>query len=190
MSGFTKLVSDILTSSIWQCDNATRIVWIALLALKDKDGFVSASLPGLAHAARVTRAECETAIATFEAPDPDSRTPDNDGRRIEKVPGGWLVLNHFLYRERLSDDPETAQARERMRRFRDRRPFTVTERNVTEGCVTACNAASASASDPPPIPEPQKRRSICPRPQTDPNACLSCDQSNGCDQAPERPQTT
>lgn len=152
MSGHTKLVHDILTSSIWQLDHATRIVWITILALKDMDGFIAASLPGLAHTARVTREECEKAMTLFESPDPDSRTPDNAGRRVERVDGGWVVLNHYLYRDRLSNDPETVKARLRMQKYRQRHP-TVTKRNVTVGGVTlrnepvtSCNAVSVSVS--------------------------------------------
>jgi hypothetical protein len=138
-------------------------MWITMLALKDKDGFVAASIPGLAHAAIVTRDECEKALKVFESPDPDSRTKDNDGRRIEKVDGGWIILNHFLYRDGLSDDPETARARERMRRFRAKRQESatesaierditgqgVTDRNVTLGHVTQRNPVSVSDSSSP-----------------------------------------
>lgn len=74
-------------------------MWIALLAMADQFGIVHASMPGLARRARVTRKEAERAIEIFEAPDPDSRNPDHDGRRIEKVKGGWFVLNLQEYRE-------------------------------------------------------------------------------------------
>jgi hypothetical protein len=40
------------------------------------------------------------ALARLEGPDPYSRTQDNEGRRIEKVDGGWMVLNHGKYRDR------------------------------------------------------------------------------------------
>jgi hypothetical protein len=37
------------------------------------------------------------AIKVLESPDAKSRTPANEGRRIQKVQGGWLILNHGVY---------------------------------------------------------------------------------------------
>jgi hypothetical protein len=39
------------------------------------------------------------ALSILLAPDPDSRTKDHDGRRIEAIEGGWLILNYLKYRE-------------------------------------------------------------------------------------------
>lgn len=90
---FTKLQRSIITSSIWLENDATRLVWITLLALCDRDGIARCSQRGLAHTARVTDEQCDAAIAKFLAPDPDSRDL-GDGRRIERVPGGFMVLNY------------------------------------------------------------------------------------------------
>ena len=98
MNGFTLLWSKILDSSIWMEDKETRLVWITMLAMKDADGFVRAAKVALAYRARVTDDECEKALKILMAPDPQSMTPDNEGRRIREVPGGWLILNHDLYR--------------------------------------------------------------------------------------------
>ena len=101
---FTKLSSGILASTVWQEPSSTRIVWITMLALADRNGYVAASIPGLAHLARVSIPEAETALAAFGAPDPYSRTPDHEGRRIEAVAGGWRLLNHGAYRARRDAD--------------------------------------------------------------------------------------
>lgn len=96
--GFTKLFNTILTSSVWQEPDPVRIVWITLLALANKDGEISAALPGLAHVARVSQSDTETAIAKLSGPDEHSRTKDNGGRRIEQIDGGWRILNYAKYR--------------------------------------------------------------------------------------------
>lgn len=88
MTGFTKLFNSILGSTIWREDPTTKVVWITLLALADRDGIAEASIPGLANYAGVTVDATEAALQKFLAPDPYSRTPDNEGRRIEKVDGG------------------------------------------------------------------------------------------------------
>jgi len=96
---FVKIHGEILDSSIWGESHATRIVWITMLAMADADGIVEASTGGLARRAVVSREECEAALAVLLAPDPDSRD-GTTGERLEKVPGGWLILNHAEYRDR------------------------------------------------------------------------------------------
>lgn len=100
MPGFTKLFSDIVTSSIWTEDNTTRIVWITMLAIADQKGRVFASLPGLAQVAHVDREDCRKAISILESPDVDSRTKEYEGRRIEPIADGWVILNYAKHRAR------------------------------------------------------------------------------------------
>ncbi len=120
MSGYTKLFSSILHSTVWLADGPTRLVWITMLALTDRDGTVEASVPGLAKAAGVTREECDRALAFFTAPDPDSRTKDHEGRRIAAIDGGWRLLNHAKYRERASAEEVREKNAERKRAERER----------------------------------------------------------------------
>jgi len=139
MAGYTKLFSDIVTSSIWNEDDKTRIVWITLLALSDAKGYVHCAEPSLALMARVSKEDCAKAIQKLEGPDIYSRTPDDDGRRVTKCNGGWIILNYEKHRNRLSDDSAALTNRERVKRYRERKA------NVT-GNVTCRNTASASAS--------------------------------------------
>ena len=130
--GYTKLFSSIVTSTIWVESDRTRIVWITMLAMADRNGEIQASIPGLARLAGVPIPDCEEALAKFIAPDPYSRTPDDEGRRIEKIEGGWALLNHAKYREMASrEDSKTANS-ERQRRHREKE-----KRNAP---VTPCNA--------------------------------------------------
>ena len=91
---YTKLFGSITESTVWLEPAGTRLVWITMLAMARKDGCVNASVPGLARRANVTREETDAALACFLAPDPDSRSKENDGRRIEQIDGGWILLNH------------------------------------------------------------------------------------------------
>lgn len=104
MTGYTKLFGSIVASTIWREPNEVRIVWITMLALANKSGIVEASVPGLADLSRVTVQQCRDAIDRLQSPDPDSRTPDHEGRRIQKVDGGWAVLNHAKYRAKMGVD--------------------------------------------------------------------------------------
>lgn len=91
---FTKLQRSIITSSIWLEAAETRLVWITLLAICDRDGIARVSDKMLAHTARVTDKGCEAAIKTLMAPDSDSRDR-GDGRRIERVEGGFYIVNYI-----------------------------------------------------------------------------------------------
>lgn len=100
---YTKLFSTIVTSTIWSEPASTCKVWVTMLAVVDRRGHVMSSIPGLARLANVSLQECEAALATFLAPDPYSRTKDNEGRRIAEIDGGWLLLNYAKYREKMAE---------------------------------------------------------------------------------------
>lgn len=101
--GWTKLFASIVTSSVWMEDDKVVRVWVAMMALCDIEGVVEGSVPGFANLARVTVSEMEHAVEVLSTPDRHSRTPDNEGRRIEIIPGGWRVLNYPIYRDRGQD---------------------------------------------------------------------------------------
>jgi hypothetical protein len=102
--GFTKLFGSLLASTVWREDDKTRIVWITLLAMADQRGVAEGSIPGIADLARVSLEDCEKALARLQEPDRYSRSQDHEGRRIQAVEGGFLVLNYSRYRAKLSED--------------------------------------------------------------------------------------
>ena len=118
MAGYTKLWSDIVHSTIWREEAHVRLVWITMLALSDRNGYVGASIPGLADAARVTVEECREALSRLALPDPDSRTKEHEGRRITDAEGGWTILNYLYHREREAGERRRVQTREAVRRYR------------------------------------------------------------------------
>lgn len=142
MAGYSKLFSSIVTSSIWCEDNITLRVWIAMLATCDANGIVEGSIPGFASLARVSTGEMRSAIERLLSPDPDSRTPEHEGRRIEAIRGGWRILNYLDYRSRLQEK-EGSKAKA-MRESRERKVNTVTSGNALPK-VTLPASASASA---------------------------------------------
>lgn len=112
MNGYTKLFASILDSTIWRESDKTRILWITMLAMADRNGVVESSVPGLADRARLSRADTDAGLAALMAPDIDSRTKEHEGRRIEQIDGGWLILNHAKYRAKLSrEEKRDYQAR-------------------------------------------------------------------------------
>lgn len=129
MTGFTKLWAEILTSSIWNEDDKTRILWITMLAAKGPDHIVRASVGGLAHLARMSKEDCAAALKVLESPDEDSRSKENEGRRIERIDGGFLILNGIKYREAQNDEDRRKYMAEYMRDYRKRSKVNVNKSN-------------------------------------------------------------
>jgi hypothetical protein len=115
---YVKVFASILTSTLWALDDATRIVWITLLALADKEGFVRASPSGLARLANVDEDKVRVAIEKLESPDKDSGSQGFDGRRLERVEGGFLLLNYKKYRDLKDAETRREQVRDAVRRHR------------------------------------------------------------------------
>ena len=143
---YTKLFNSIVTSTIWSEDDQTRIVWITMLALADKNGEVQGSVPGLARIAGVSVDACRAAIGKFLSPDPDSRTRDDEGRRIEEIDGGWHLINHRKYREMASDADRAEKAAIRQARHREKLKRNVTpESRLSHAPVTAESRQNSQA---------------------------------------------
>lgn len=134
MSGYTKLFNSILASTVWREPMETRIVWITLLAMADKDGVAEASVPGLADFARVSVEATREALDRLSSPDPDSRSKEHNGRRIEAVEGGWQLLNHAKYRAKMGADERREYNRIKQAQYRARQQKSITvnhgEQNV------------------------------------------------------------
>lgn len=119
---YSKLFSSLLTSSVWDTDIETRVVWITLLALKDQDGFARvATVDGLARLARVSVEGARKAVEILTSPDPESSDPEHEGRRIERAPGGWVVLNAKKYDELGSEQHRREKNAEYVRKHRERK---------------------------------------------------------------------
>ena len=129
---FVVIDAEILSSSIWSEAIHVRMVWFTMLVLCDTDGYVGASVPGIARAASVTLEQTEDALRILQAPDPHSRTKTDEGRRVREADRGFQILNFKDHLDRLSK--ERAKSRERMRRYREkkRQGVTVTS-TVTTG---------------------------------------------------------
>jgi hypothetical protein len=126
---YNKLFTKILDSSIWLEDHATVRVWVTLMASMDENGMCAyASGLNLARRANVSAEEAAAAVKVLESPDPHSSDPENEGRRIERVPGGWIVLNAAKYRATVTRKESQRLGAERAQRWRDKKKK---EKNVT-----------------------------------------------------------
>ncbi|MBN2312343.1 MAG: hypothetical protein JXM79_00345 [Sedimentisphaerales bacterium] len=108
--------------------------------MMEPNGVVEGSVPGLAHIARVSLGECQKALKILSNPDPHSRSEDDEGRRIEKVEGGWYVINHDKYREKAKFKPRAEYYREYRKRKKSEK-----NRDEAQCCATEMQTSATKA---------------------------------------------
>lgn len=146
---FVKLDTKILNSTTWMDPDGCKVFITALLLAEPHElreetptinvhdtnqaefvvpagwyGFVRAAGPAIAHQAMIEEARGMAALQRLADPDPGSRTPDHEGRRMVRIAGGYLILNYMAHRDR---DHSVAERQARFRaRQRERNAVTVT----------------------------------------------------------------
>lgn len=168
---YNKLFTKILDSTVWLESNPTRIVWITFLACMDEDGFVALSSVGnVAARARVTMEEAQAAVLALEGPDTSEPNQDFEGRRVERVPYGWMVLNAAKYRDIIKRETVKEQTRMRVAKHREKKAGNAVVTQANEKLTpsdtdttsdTPKPSASGAVVPPVPIdPTPKERPSL------------------------------
>lgn len=149
---FVKLFNSILKSSVWDERPTTRIVWITFLLEADEHGFVKGVERGLARVANVSLEDFRAALDVLEADDIESQDQDFGGRRIEKVEGGWQVLNYAKYREMRTR--EQVREADKKRRQRARAKKSDAPKSLPDNAegIAAAAAADDVPGRVPPVP--------------------------------------
>lgn len=117
--GFTMLDEGILQSSIMSAHPVTFKVWVALLAACRPNGVAPVSPSYIASVCRLTAKEVTRALEELAAPDENSRSLDEDGRRIVRVDGGFRLVTYRKRRELALKAAESAGRVERRRRAQE-----------------------------------------------------------------------
>lgn len=94
-------------------------------------GFVPAAGVGIIRRAQLNEEIGLDALERLGYPDPESRSPEFEGRRMVRVNGGYLILNYQKYRERDYTTAERSR-RYRERKFASRRGTTASHRDITQ----------------------------------------------------------
>lgn len=93
-------MDSIVDSSLWTEPYFVRVLFVTMMALKDKDFIVRRSAFAIAQRAHMTEAEVLKGLKILSSPDKRRLEPQAwDGRRLQKVEEGWLILNGRKYRE-------------------------------------------------------------------------------------------
>lgn len=154
---FVKLDCGIRRSSLWFEDSDTRVVFVTMLTMASPAGLVDATAPGIAAEAHLPLDVVRASLVKLQAPDPDSRTLANEGRRILRVDGGFFVVNYQQYRER----DYTATDRKRRQRDREREDSSHRDNrdshDESQGVTQAEVEAEVEAETPPRPPSRGER---------------------------------
>lgn len=99
-----------------------------LIVLADQDGVVDMTAHAISRRTSIPLEVIEVGITELMKPDPDSRTPDEDGRRIMLVEEhrnwGWQIVNHAKYRDMRKAEDRREYLRLAQAKSRDRRKST------------------------------------------------------------------
>ena len=99
MNRYSPVWSQITDSSLWCESDCVVKVFLTMIAKKDLDEIVRGSAFTIGQWAKKTEAETIEALKILSSPDTKRIEPQPfEGRRIEKVAEGWLVLNGGFYR--------------------------------------------------------------------------------------------
>lgn len=146
---YAKVFNQIFDSSIAD-DYRVRQFFVDLLVLADVNGVVDMTANAISGRTRVPIELVKEFLTALAAPDPESRTPIADGRRIvlldEHRTWGWQIVNYDRFRKTASEEQRREKTKERVDRFRDKNGAK-SKCNATETpcnvVVTPVNASNA-----------------------------------------------
>jgi len=114
-----------------------------LLVLADMDGVVDMTPSAIAARTRIPLQDVTAMLAMLEQPDPESRTPDHDGRRIKRLDEhrswGWGIINYKNFRQTATEEQRREKTRARVAIFREKHRHNTTGNAL----VTPANAGNA-----------------------------------------------
>jgi hypothetical protein len=131
---------------------ATKGPWQAMvtfqqfLILADLEGIVDMTPQAIARRTTIPLKIIMTGIAALEQPDPESRSPARDGRRIVRISEsrswGWEIVNYLQYRAIRDEEGR----REYMRLYQQNRRARQRVNNVNSGKDASTDIAEVSPS--------------------------------------------
>lgn len=154
---FAKVFQSIYEGTL--ADNWQALVTFQqMLILANADGVVDMTAVSISRRTGIPLEIIAAGIARLEEADPQSRTPDLDGRRIARLDPhrewGWFIVNHLKYRAMVSKDDKRAADRERInsKREEEKQAKTITSQPVAK-CrelsppVASCSEVSLKVAD-------------------------------------------
>ena len=121
MDTWSPLWSSIVDSSLWVEPDYVIKVFLTMLALKDSDHVYRGTAFRLSKRANKTENEVLDALRVLSSPDQRRQeSQEFEGRRIQAVEDGWLILNGEKYREKVRKEMTRLRNARSQQAFRDR----------------------------------------------------------------------
>ena len=121
---YAKLFSSLYQGTLRGCADEI-LVFTNLLAHADSTGLVDKHWRAISEETGISEERVKAAIHNLESPDPESRSPEEGGRRIipidEHRAWGWQVVNHGKYRSIRSEEDRREQNRIAQKKWRDKK---------------------------------------------------------------------
>jgi hypothetical protein len=146
---YGRIFESIFDSSIMEEGVHVRYLWHCILVLCNKEGVVDLTRQALARRVNMPLLQVNEALECLLSPDPASRSPLEDGRRlipIRETDWGWKVVNFEGYRDVRNPEDRRTYMREYMRGRRQKESASKPEKLTCKPESTALAPASASAS--------------------------------------------
>jgi len=151
--GYTPVFGTVFTGTLHGRWPDTGL-WLCLLALSNKRGEIDCTPHYIASVTGLPVADVVACINRFLEPDPHSRTPAEQGRRLIPLNGerdwGWRIVNHEVYREKARLQAKSARevaSGQNASRMDDRRRPPETAESENGPPLTASDPLSNAYSD-------------------------------------------
>jgi uncharacterized phage protein (TIGR02220 family) len=112
-----------------------QLVFVNLMTHADKEGFVDRHFKAISDETGIPIERVEAAVTELESPDPESRSPDFEGKRLERIDEhrrwGWRIVNYRKYREMQDGESRRESQRLRQQACRDRARIRTAETSPT-----------------------------------------------------------
>lgn len=124
---FVKLFAQIFDSSIAE-NYELRHFFEDMLKLADIDGVVDMTPEAISRRINLPLEKVVVFLEELQKPDPKSRSPENEGRRIMPLDShrdwGWVITNYQHYRALRDEEARRAYFRDAKRKEREKKPKT------------------------------------------------------------------
>lgn len=132
MNYYVPVFERIVDSSLWSEPDFVVKVFITMLVKKDKDGVVRGNAYNIGQWARKPEKEVLEALKILSSPDQKRLEPQpNEGRRIERVEDGWLILNAGFYQNLMRQANRREYQRIKQAEYRGKRKTAVPDKTMS-----------------------------------------------------------
>ncbi len=119
MNSWAPLFAKIVHSSLWAEPDYVCKIFVTMMAVKDADHIVRHTAYAIGRLSHKTEQEVLKALEILMAPDKSRVEPQPyDGRRVEKVEAGYLILNGQYYEDLMRMENRRVYQAKKAREYR------------------------------------------------------------------------